>query len=52
LLADWPQVRVTAKDGGYGVDGIATPVAAVHPDGTRLAVAQPDHIAILRLDAA
>jgi hypothetical protein len=52
LLADWPQVRVTAKDGSYGVDGIATPVAAVHPDGTRLAVAQPDHIAILRLDSA
>ncbi|WP_327141068.1 hypothetical protein [Nocardia sp. NBC_01327] len=38
------------KDRSYGVTHIPTPVATAHPDGTRLAIAQPDHIAILDLE--
>lgn len=49
LLAEWPMVEVPRRDGSYGVTHIPTPVAALHPDGTRLAVAQPGSIAIIAL---
>ncbi|MGI8647880.1 MAG: hypothetical protein DLM55_00650 [Acidimicrobiales bacterium] len=49
LIAEWPEVKVARKDGSYGVTHVPTPVAALHPDGTPLAVAQPDSIAIIPL---
>ncbi|QIS12256.1 hypothetical protein [Nocardia arthritidis] len=51
LLAEWPDVDAGAKDSSYGVTHIPTPVAAAHPNGTRLAIAQQDHIAILNLES-
>ncbi|MEX3100278.1 hypothetical protein ACSCBZ_40775 [Streptomyces niveiscabiei] len=49
VVAEWPTVKVPQRDGSYGVTHIPTPVAALHPDGTRLAVAQPESIAIIAL---
>ncbi|MFJ6085510.1 hypothetical protein ACIQI8_29375 [Streptomyces sp. NPDC092369] len=49
VVAEWPTVEVPRRDGSYGVTHIPTPVAALHPDGTRLAVAQPESIAIIAL---
>ncbi|MFB7718513.1 hypothetical protein [Nocardia sp. NPDC056100] len=49
-LLEWPDVDAGAKDRSYGVGQVPTPVVAVHPDGTRLAIAQSDHIAILNLE--
>jgi len=49
VVAEWPTVKVPQRDGSYGVTHIPTPVAALHPDGTRLAVAQPDTIAVITL---
>ncbi|OPG09358.1 hypothetical protein B1R27_06225 [Streptomyces sp. GKU 895] len=49
VVAEWPSVEVPRRDGSYGVTHIPTPVAALHPDGTRLAVAQPDTIAVITL---
>lgn len=49
VLAEWPQVGVSRRVGSYGVTHVPTPVAALHPDGSRLAVAQPDGIAIIAL---
>ncbi|MER5477413.1 hypothetical protein ABT026_10560 [Streptomyces sp. NPDC002734] len=49
VLAEWPEVGVSPRVGSYGVNHVPTPVAALHPDGSRLAVAQPDAIAILAL---
>lgn len=49
LIAEWPEVKVACKDGSYGVTHILTPVSALHPDGTRLAIAQPDSIAVIPL---
>ncbi|MEW1830566.1 hypothetical protein [Streptomyces sp. NPDC088196] len=48
-LAEWPAVEVPSREGSYGITHIPTPVAALHPDGNRLAVAQPDSIAIIAL---
>ncbi|MFI6627194.1 hypothetical protein [Streptomyces sp. NPDC050528] len=48
-LAEWPAVEVPCREGSYGATYIPTPVAALHPDGNRLAVAQPDSIAIIAL---
>jgi hypothetical protein len=48
-MAEWPAVEVSLRDGSYGVTHIPTPVAALHPDGTRLAVAQRESIAIIDL---
>ncbi|MEV0480594.1 hypothetical protein AB0I69_08230 [Streptomyces sp. NPDC050508] len=48
-MAEWPAVEVSLRDGSYGVTHIPTPVAALHLDGTRLAVAQPEGIAIIDL---
>ncbi|MFC8348816.1 hypothetical protein [Streptomyces sp. NPDC057280] len=49
VVAEWPSVEVPRRDGSYGVTHIPTPVTALHPDGTRLAVAQPDIIAVITL---
>ncbi|MBQ0997926.1 hypothetical protein [Streptomyces sp. RK62] len=49
VLAEWPEVVVSSRVGSYGVTHVPTPVAALHPDGSRLAVAQPDGIAIIAL---
>jgi hypothetical protein len=49
VVAEWPTVEVPRRDGSYGVTHIPTPVVALHPDGIRLAVAQPDTIAIITL---
>ncbi|MGC0312351.1 hypothetical protein [Kitasatospora acidiphila] len=49
VIAQWPEVRVPEKDGAFGVTHIPTPVAAISPDGTRLAVAQEDGIALIEL---
>ncbi|NEB04589.1 hypothetical protein G3I78_36900 [Streptomyces sp. SID13726] len=49
VVAEWPTVEVPRREGSYGVTHIPTPVAALHPDGIRLAVAQPDGIAIIAL---
>jgi len=49
VVAEWPTVKVSRREGSYGVTHIPTPVAALHPDGTRLAVAQPESIAIITL---
>jgi hypothetical protein len=48
-LAEWPTVEVPCREGSYGVTHIPTPVAALHPDGTRLAVAQAESIAVIDL---
>ncbi|MFJ2162200.1 hypothetical protein [Streptomyces sp. NPDC087856] len=45
--AEWPDVEVPSREGSY--DAVPTPVAALHPDGRRLAVAQPESIAIITL---
>jgi hypothetical protein len=50
VLAAWPEVDTGAKEGSYLGD--PSPVVALHPDGTRLAVAQPGHIAVLTLPEA
>jgi hypothetical protein len=49
VVAEWPTVEVPQREGSYGVTHIPTPVAALHPDGTRLAVAQPESIAVIAL---
>ncbi|MEV0092326.1 hypothetical protein [Streptomyces sp. NPDC050738] len=49
VMAEWPDVEVPHKDRSYGVDDLPSPVAALHPDGTRLAVAQPEGIALIDL---
>ncbi|MEV5954949.1 hypothetical protein AB0M11_14460 [Streptomyces sp. NPDC051987] len=48
IVAEWPEVGVPAKSACFGRED-PTPVAALHPDGTRLAVAQTDRIAIVTL---
>ncbi|MRH91531.1 hypothetical protein GFY24_29515 [Nocardia sp. SYP-A9097] len=49
-LIEWPDVDAGRKSGSYGVTHVPTPVAVAHPDGTRLAIAQTDHIAVLKLE--
>ncbi|MEU9240902.1 hypothetical protein [Streptomyces sp. NPDC048385] len=49
LVAEWPQVGVPAKGTCFGGRHVPTPVAALHPDGTRLAVAQAGGIALIAL---
>ncbi|MER7840928.1 hypothetical protein ABTY98_34805 [Streptomyces sp. NPDC096040] len=48
-LTAWPEVEVSVKSTCFGRRRISTPVAALHPDGTRLAVAQADGIALITL---
>ncbi|CAG6398765.1 conserved hypothetical protein [Actinacidiphila cocklensis] len=49
VLAQWPDVAVTAKSLCYGNKNNPTPVAALHPDGSRLAVVQAEGIAVITL---
>ncbi|MFD4603986.1 hypothetical protein ACFWPQ_38940 [Streptomyces sp. NPDC058464] len=48
VVAEWPEVGVPAKSACFG-RADPTPVAALHPDGTRLAVAQANRIALITL---
>jgi hypothetical protein len=47
ILAEWPDVNAGVKSGSYGVIHVPTPITALHPDRTRLAIVQPDGIAVL-----
>ncbi|MGW6709336.1 hypothetical protein ACWGDE_31240 [Streptomyces sp. NPDC054956] len=49
VVAEWPEVPVPRRVGSYGVTHVPTPVAALHPDGTRLAIALETGIAVLDL---
>ncbi|MFJ9558707.1 hypothetical protein ACIRQQ_01535 [Streptomyces fuscichromogenes] len=49
VVAEWPEVPVPLRAGCFGSDRVPAPVAALHPDGTRLAVAQADRIALITL---
>jgi hypothetical protein len=49
IVAEWPEVDVPVKPTCFGHCHVPTPVAALHPDGTRLAVAQAESIAVIRL---
>jgi hypothetical protein len=48
-LAEWPEVVTPLKPTCFGYDEVPTPVAAVHPDGTLLAVAVADGITFITL---
>ncbi|MGW7541504.1 hypothetical protein ACWGKQ_10340 [Streptomyces sp. NPDC054770] len=49
IVAEWPEVPVPAKSACFGNRRVPTPVAALHPDGTRLAVATAESIALITL---
>jgi hypothetical protein len=49
ILVEWPDVDAGRKGGSFGVTHVPTPVTALHPDGPRLAIAQPKAIAVLGL---
>jgi hypothetical protein len=49
VKAEWPDVTVGTKSDSYGVTHLPTPVATLDRDQRRLAVAQPDHIAVIHL---
>ncbi|MYS19092.1 hypothetical protein GTW78_02195 [Streptomyces sp. SID4948] len=49
IAAEWPEVPVPLKATCFGYSRTPTPVAALHPDGTRLAVAQAESIALITL---
>jgi len=49
LLAEWPEVGVPVKATCFGASHVPSPVAALHPDGTLLAVAQAESIALITL---
>ncbi|HEY2794091.1 MAG TPA: hypothetical protein VGJ28_17125 [Micromonosporaceae bacterium] len=49
VLLEWPEVDAGRRAGSYGVTHYPTPITAIHPDGDRVAIAQPDGIAVLHL---
>jgi hypothetical protein len=49
VVMEWPDIDAGVKEGSYGVTHISTPSAALHPDLSRLAIAQADHLAIIHL---
>lgn len=49
LVAQWPELVLPRRQGSYGVTHKPSPVAAVHPDGTRVALALSGGIAVVRL---
>ena len=51
VLAEWPDVPVSTRVGCYGRRHVPSAVATLHPDGRRLAVAVPDGVTVLDLDA-
>lgn len=48
IVAERPEIGVPSKSACFGRD-VPTPVAALHPDGTRLAVATAESIALITL---
>ncbi|WP_329379030.1 hypothetical protein OG625_11690 [Streptomyces sp. NBC_01351] len=51
VLAEWPDVAVSSREGAFGVTHVPSPVTALHGDGTRVAVAVEKGIAVLGLPA-
>jgi hypothetical protein len=49
VLAEWPEVPSGSWTYCFGVNHVPTPVAALHPDGTRLALATPGAITVIEL---
>lgn len=49
LVAQWPELALPRRQFAYGVTHKPSPVAAVHPDGTRVALALKAGIAVIRL---
>lgn len=49
LVAEWPELAMSRRQGAYGGDPGDSPVTAVHPDGTRVALAVEDGIAVIRV---
>ncbi|MFI1524255.1 hypothetical protein [Kitasatospora cineracea] len=49
VLAEWPEAELPEKDLCFGATHVPSPVAALSPDGTRLAVARPDAVAVIDL---
>ncbi|WP_371562619.1 hypothetical protein [Streptomyces canus] len=49
LVAEWPEVGVPVKSTCLGVSHVPSPAVALHPDGTRLAIAQAQNIAVITL---
>lgn len=47
LVVRWPRLALPRRQGSYGVTHIPTPVAAVHPDGGRVALAVEGGIAVI-----
>ncbi len=47
VLAQWPELATGSKDASYSLE--PTPIVAVHPDGTRAAVATTSAIAVIDL---
>lgn len=52
VLAEWPEIEVTDRQTCFGVEHEPTPVAALHPDGDRLAIAVEDGIQVLGIPDA
>jgi hypothetical protein len=42
-------VNAGGRAGSYGAEHLPTPITAVHPDHDRVAIVQPEGIAVLRL---
>ncbi|GAA0897457.1 hypothetical protein GCM10009557_72160 [Virgisporangium ochraceum] len=49
VVAEWPEVGTGRWTGCYGVSHLPSPVVALRPDGTRLAVAGADTITVIDL---
>ncbi|MFJ1755128.1 hypothetical protein [Kitasatospora sp. NPDC088134] len=49
VVAEWPEVGVPEKTECYGAEHVPSAVAAVSPDGTRLAVGLEDGVAVIDL---
>ena len=49
VVAEWPEVGVPVKATCFGASHVPSPVAALHSDGTRLAIAQTESIALITL---
>jgi hypothetical protein len=47
VLAQWPELAIGTKDASYSSQ--PTPIVAVHPDGTRAAVATTSAIVVIDL---
>jgi hypothetical protein len=50
VLAQWPEVATSSKDASYSPQ--PTPIVAVHPDGTQVAVATTGAIAVIDLPSS